>query len=150
MGIFGGSGDYLDIPALHKKGIVKLPEPKVEKGMKVTKEGYVELTNEYSSGSEESIASNTPASSTGGFGSFFDAPASSSGSNTSSTGGSIFDSLDSGASSSNNSGSYFGNSNTSNSPDSLNIQHLKAKFEDIEFKIDRLIEKIDKMEDRLR
>ena len=148
MGIFGKSGDYLDIPALQKKGLVKLPEPKVDKGIKVTKEGYVELTNEYSPEGESVTAPVNPVSSgsTGGFGSFFDAPAPSA-STSSNSGGSIFDSLDN--SSNNNSSSYFGNSGSNNS-DSLNIQHLKAKFEDIEFKIDRLIEKIDKMEDRLR
>lgn len=149
MGIFGKSGDYLDISALQKKGLVKLPEPKVEKGMKVTKDGYVELTSEYSSeGENVSVPNTVSAGSTGGFGSFFDAPAPSSAS--ASSGGSIFDSLDGNTSSSNSSGSYFGNSSNSSSSDSLNIQHLKAKFEDIEFKIDRLIEKIDKMEDRLR
>ena len=160
MGIFkkSGSVDVLDIPSLQKKGILKragfekyeaeMNKSDMPSGIKVTS-GFVDLT----SFSDPSVPSS-------GFATENNSPLSSL-----STPGmdSPFGMLDSLAqSASSNNGSYFNNDSnplsslstsspfSSSSSSSSEVNALKLKIDDLEYKLGTLLEKLARIEEHLR
>ncbi len=157
MGIFkkSGSVDVLDIPSLQKKGILKragfekyeaeMNKSDMPSGIKVTS-GFVDLT----SFSDPSVPSS-------GFATENNSPLSSL-----STPGmdSPFGMLDSLAqSASSNNGSYFNNdsnplsslsTSSSSESSSSEVNALKLKIDDLEYKLGTLLEKLARIEEHLR
>lgn len=147
MNIFGKNEDYLDIPALQKKGLVRLPEPKVDKSMKMNADGYVEFIDDglsqdstSSVNNDSSLSSNPMACFFGDNSSVPQAPTMPSG------GGTSFQSFwDAPVNTSTPSTSYFdnsANSSSSSSYSSTDIDALKTKIENIEQKLDRILERL--------
>lgn len=121
------AGEYLDLTDLQKRGLLKIPKEKEEEiSTKTDQEGYVDL---------------------GGFGSNSGASSSSYGSPESDTSvsnamDSPFGMLDSLASSAEPSPNV-----SSSNLDNKEVQHLKVKIEDLEYKLDRFMERLEKLEE---
>lgn len=130
MSIFGG-GDYVDYTELKKRGLLKVPEVKND-GMKVNKDGYVEILKRENAGSNE-INSVNNAQQTGG------------NEMASNPFGFLSSFANSASSSSSDNISNSDNLNNSN----VEVAHLKVKLEDLEYKFDRLMEKLNLIEDKM-
>lgn len=130
MGLFGG-GDYVDYTELKKRGLLKVPEIKND-GMKVNKEGYIEILKRENAGSNEMNVINN-AQQTG------------SGDMASNPFGFLSSFASSAASTSSDNISNSDNINNSN----VEVAHLKVKLEDLEYKFERLMEKLNLIEDKL-
>jgi hypothetical protein len=124
--------DVLDFTRLQKKGLLKVPEQKAESNIKVNSQGYVDLglsnLSNSNSASESAPSYPSPSSESNGASAlgFLDSLASSSPS----------------SSGSSEQQSYFGSSPENNS---LDLQGLKNKIEDLEYKMRMLEDKISKM-----
>ena len=125
MGIFSRSGvDTIDIPDLHRRKIIRLPENKFEDIPNVTSDGYFELgKNQNQEASKQSVEQPQA-----------------------STNNNVTDFLSDFAS--------IGASNPSTEPKENQIQspeekdsvgNLKWRIENLEFKLEQLIEKIDSL-----
>ncbi|MEK6889989.1 MAG: hypothetical protein AABW82_02700 [Nanoarchaeota archaeon] len=121
MGVFG-NGDYVDYTLLKKRGLLKESEQEVKK--ESPSAGFVDFTSSISSSSN----SNAPSPSNNPFDLLSSLTSSNSSNNAV-------------VESSNSSSSIYPN-NTSSSDE---VNSLKLKVEDLEYKIQRLIEKIDSM-----
>lgn len=124
MGVFGKDGEYIDYTLLKKRGLLKAREDELKS--QVNEEGVLDLTSAYSIPSLSSSPSSVSSSA------------------------SPFDMLSSLASAnSSSSSSYPSNSypthSLSSSSDSAEVNALKLKIEDLEYKLNALIDKIDKM-----
>lgn len=130
MSIFKRGAD-IDFTLMHKKGIIKVPERKGLGNVRVNSQGLVDFT-----GASSDV---TSSSSTG----------SSSSSDSSSTQSvSPFGFLDSLATSSSSSSSSSGLENSMRSPD-MELNALKIKVDDLDFKIGQLVEKLSIIEMKL-
>ena len=122
MGIFGKEDEYVDYTLLKKKGLLKIKKEEVQKNLK-TEGGFIDLTASKTGEAEQSSTNN------------FGFPADSSSPSPLAN----FDVI---------------NPNMSSSELPANIDGkefnaLKIKVEDLDYKIDRFIERIDKLEEKL-
>ncbi|MDO8460403.1 MAG: hypothetical protein Q7S74_04800 [Nanoarchaeota archaeon] len=129
----------MDIPLLHKKGLIKLPDPpKLPKNVRLT-EGFIDFSADIESSSEDS---QNPIQS------------SSSQLESSPTTSNPFDMLNSLASSNSSSQSIpaipdFDSSSPYNSHPHQDLAHLKVKLEDLEYKLERFLERLEAIESKL-
>ena len=121
------SVDVLDFTKLQKKGLLKVPERKAEQRVRVNSQGYIDLGISNLSNTTSPVQENTQSYS-----------GSEGGSGASALG--FLDSLAS-ASSPSDSSVYSGSGDSS-----LDIQGLKNKIEDLEYKLRVLEDKIAKIE----
>ncbi|MBS3076705.1 hypothetical protein J4233_00365 [Candidatus Pacearchaeota archaeon] len=121
------SVDVLDFTKLQKKGLLKVPERKAEQNVRVNSQGYIDLGISNLSNTTSPVQENTQSYSGSEGGS----------------GASALGFLDSLASSASSSGSSVYSSQTS---DSVELQGLKNKIEDLEYKMRVLEDKIAKIE----
>ena len=125
MGVFGKEDEYMDYTLLKKKGILKLKKEETLKNTKM-EGGFLDLTsmrNEPSS-SEQSNSSNTTMPNNFGF---------------------LADMASAGLNSQSNQTSFDNNLKI----DEKEFNMLKVKIDDIDYKIDRFIERIDRLEEKL-
>jgi len=118
--------DFIDYTYLQKRGLIKRKEVKNQEGVSLTKDGFVQL----SEAEKASVSDNQASSST------FNP----------------FGFLDNASSGNGSSESYYGNSGSggvSEENKDLEIQGLKNKIEDLEYKLEKLIEKFDFVENKL-
>jgi hypothetical protein len=129
-----GKEEYVDYTLLKKKGILKIPE---QKKLPIKSEGgFVDFT---AFGSHENNAQETP---TNNFGFLGDMASAGAANNPSSANPlANFDTLNTPA------GSAAG---LSNNMDAKEMGSLKIKIENMEYKLDRFIERIDRIEEKLR
>ena len=121
--------DYFDYTLLQKKGLLKIEEQPKEESVKVDNQGFVDFTQSTNSVSSSSQSSSSSAPADNMFG-FLDNPASSSNPSTSS--------------------SIYGNSSSSTSSDNnSDVNALRLKLDDTEYKLERLIERLAKIEEKL-
>ncbi len=137
-----GKGDYIDLTLLAKKGFIKTP--KIEKdNLKMNKEGYLEVVGNPSVPAESSsnVTQNTFSNNTSSaspFGSFFgdNSPVSSTGTSNDST------------------GNYYASSineapQSSPSLNGVDVNTMKIKIEDLEYKLDQFLQKLNLIEEKL-
>jgi len=119
MGLFG-SDEYTDYTLLKEKGLLKVEEEK-EESVKI-KEGFVDLTSETINAIEDKNKDK------------------------SATNASVpnLDFLGDGSFGSNENGSY--GVSTESKKESEDIANIKIKLEELEYKIDRLIDRLNKIE----
>jgi ACT domain-containing protein len=115
------AGDYVDYTLLKKRGILKLKEEKFKNSLSV-KDGFVDLT-----GFKDNMISE-PSGST----------------NSTSNFGFLSDMASIGSSSPSNI-----SSNENVKVDESDLSALKIKIDDMEYKLERFIERIDKLEEKL-
>jgi hypothetical protein len=132
MVVFGKRGADIDFTLMHRKGLIKVPERKTNAGVKVNSQGMIDFSGiGVSEGSSSSgISSPSPFSSEQSTGAV-----------------SPFGFLDSMASA-NSSSSPSGLENSMRSSD-LEVNALKLKVDDLDFKIGQLMEKLATMEIKL-
>src|SRR3989339_1520059 len=132
MVMFGKRGADIDFTLMHRKGLIKVPARKTNAGVKVNSQGMIDFSGAgiSESSSSSSVSSPSPFSSEQGSGAV-----------------SPFGFLDSMASASSSS-SPSGLENSMRSPD-LEVNALKLKVEDLDFKIGQLMEKLATMEIKL-
>ena len=119
--------DYFDYTLLQKKGLLKIEEQPKEEIVKVDNQGFVDFT--------QSI--NRVSSSTASAPSASSAPA-----------GDMFGFLDNPTSSSPSS-SIYGNSSSTSSDNNSDVNALRLKLDDTEYKLERLIERFARIEEKL-
>jgi|SRR3989344_3615133 len=149
----GDAPDLIDYTALKKRGIIKSIEPEKSLGV-ISKDGYLDFTNVplpaesqspqnpqfISSQVEQSLSDSKPST----FTSFWDALPGQTPAQTSTE-----------ATNSNNSNNYgsispYYSDNSSSQPGSVSeINQLKLKIEDLEYKISRLVEKLETVTSKL-
>jgi len=124
--------DYFDYTLLQKKGLLKIEEEPKEENVKIDNQGFVDFTQ----------SANSVSSSTASVSSASSAPV-----------GDMFGFLDSPTSSSANSSSsaVYGNSSISSSSGDTNsdINALRLKLDDTEYKLERLIERLARIEEKI-
>lgn len=140
MGVFGKEEEYIDYTLLKKKGLLKAKEEQAHKNIK-TEGGFIDFTSMRNESSSNNAPSSPAASTTSAFSnfSFLGEMTSSAGNgqeNPSSPAG--FDSVFSGTP-----------IPTLENTDGKEINALKIKVDDLDYKIDRFIERIDKLEEKL-
>lgn len=137
MGLFDSGVDLIDYTLLKKRGLIKVKE--IEPcGVKCDKEGFVDLgsirQNTASPTADSLLSSSTSsdasASSTPSFASFFG-------------------DMGAVAAATENSSSGFSSPTPASEPHH-ELSSVKVKVEDLEFKLDRLIDRLSSMEDKLR
>ncbi len=130
MGMFKNKGTDIDYTLLQKKGIIKKTK-RTKMPFKITKEGNIDLTSsELSSATPDSTASSGSGMAANPFG-FLDNLASASTSTTS---------------------SYYKNdssSSLSSSDSTADISTIRIKIDDFEYKLERLMEKLALIEEKL-
>jgi hypothetical protein len=134
-----GKEEYMDYTLLKKKGILKLKEEQAQKSLK-TEGGFIDFTSFNSdSPSPQTDSSSTP---TNNFGFLADMASAGTSNNTSSASPlANFDSFMSSASTS--------SSTIPGNVDAKDLNAMKLKMDDMEYKLDRFIERIDKLEEKL-
>jgi hypothetical protein len=136
---WAGKGEYMDYTLLKKKGILKLKEEQAQKSLK-TEGGFIDFTSfNNDSPSPQTDSSSTPTNNFGFLADMASAGAANSTPSASPLAG--FDVFTAGASTS-----------ASAIPDNVDAKELNAmklKMDDMEYKIDRFIERIDKLEEKL-
>lgn len=129
MAILGRrGGDFIDLVELQKRGLMKKSERKLPSNMKVNSDGSIEFL-------ANSTSSVTPISDSNQF--------SQTGTNTSSPFG-FLDSV-----SSTSSTNSFGSNMTNNTTGSSDVSSLRIKLDDFDFKFEKLMERIEKIESKL-
>lgn len=144
-----GKGDYIDITQMAKRGLVKVPNQGND-NLKVNKEGYIEILPNANSSSNSAPVGSAPSSPASSPFSFFDnpSPSNQAGAQAGSQASSNFNplaSFDSVAQSSSSGSVYGDESNTS----SLDVNQMKLKLEDLEYKLSRLSETLDLITNKL-
>ncbi len=137
-----GKDEYVDYTLLKKKGLLKLKEEQAQKSLK-TEGGFIDFTslanNSPSSQADSSTSSSTP---TDNFGFLADmASAGAAGSTASASPLANFDTFTPATSTS--------ASAIPDNVDAKELNALKLKMDDMEYKLDRFIERIDKLEEKL-
>ena len=123
--MFGkGKNDVIDFTALQKRGLIKKEEPKKSE-LQITKDGYINL----SQNKEQEIISNEI-----------------------SPQNNPFDMLNSLAAAGNSAESEnpFQTSQSAQQNSSIDFQHLSVKLDDLEYKLERLIDKIAEIEAKIK
>ena len=120
MGIWGNR-EYIDYTELKRRGLLKVKE--VEQKMKISKEGFIDFTNNPLNNSESSTSSQTSVS--------------------------PFGFLDNLSSNSEKTGNADPLSNIVNKADSTELNSMKIKLDDMEYKLDKLIERLEKIESKI-
>ena len=141
MGVFGKGEEYVDYTLLKKKGLLKAKEEQVRKSVK-TEGGFIDFTsmrNEPSSNNSYSNSTTAPETNTNNFGFLADMASSAINSQVNSSPFANFDSVLPSTSASELPGSA----------DGKEFNALKIKVDDLDYKIDRFIERIDKLEEKL-
>lgn len=129
MGIFrkrSDSMDVIDLPMLEKRGLIKIPKRK-NSGLK-SRDGFLDFTDARAENIALSRLTNSSSSSSAG------------------SSGSPFNFLDSLAGAGNTGNSL----SSSSSGDSSGLNELKIKIEDLEYKLGRLLERIESMDSKMR
>jgi len=131
--------DYVDITLMAKRGLIKMPNQGNE-NLKMNKEGYLEIvspaetiSNSDSSGSATAQNAASPLS-------FFDNVSNSANASPLAS----FDSVNT-----SQTASYFSNDGNSGASNSLDVNQLKLKIEDLEYKLLRLTETLDLITNKL-
>jgi hypothetical protein len=139
MGWIGKGEEYMDYTLLKKKGLLKMKEQELQKSIK-TEGDFVDFT---SFGTKESAPSSpTPETNTSNFGFLADmASAGTANSSPSPNPLANFETFTPAASTS--------VSGIPNTVDGKELNALKLKMDDMEYKLDRFIERIDKLEEKL-
>ena len=132
MGVFGKEDEYMDYTLLKKKGILKLKKEETLKNTKM-EGGFIDFT---AMRNEPQTSSTNSTTATNNFG-FLADMASASSSNPS-----LLANFDSAMSSN-------PTSNLSENMDGREFNALKIKVDDIDYKIDRFIERLDRLEEKL-
>tara|TARA_Y100000034_G_C6897049_1_gene413787 strand:+ start:2113 stop:2520 length:408 start_codon:yes stop_codon:yes gene_type:complete len=133
MGIFG-KREVFDLTDERNRRLIRESQA-IERGTQRDDTGFVDLS---SGSSGESSPSSNSSSGVGAFGDFFGGGGSSTPASTPSAGNS-FDFLGGSASS----------SSTSANESHASVGHLKVKLEDVEYKLDRFLERLEKIESSL-
>ena len=120
--------DYFDYTLLQKKGLLKIKEQPKEDNIKIDNRGFVDFTNASQTSSSSTADSAAPTAPSGDMFGFLDSMASV------------------GASNPSPSASVYGSS--SSNADS-EIATLKVKLDDTQYKLDRLIERLERIESKL-
>jgi len=135
--------DYVDITLMAKRGLIKMPNQGNE-NLKMNKEGYLELvspaetiSNNDSSGSATAQNAASPLS-------FFDNFSSNANTTANASPLASFDSVNT-----SQTASYFSNDSNSGASNSLDVNQLKLKIEDLEYKLLRLTETLDLITNKL-
>ena len=131
MGIFG-KREVFDLTDERNRRLIRESQA-IERGTQRDDTGFVDLSSGSSGASAPSTASS--ASSGGTFGDFFGGGGSSTPASTPSTGNS-FDFLG-------------GSTDPSSNGSHASVGHLKVKLEDVEYKLDRFLERLEKIESSL-
>ena len=146
MGWFGKRGETVDLTDMKKRGLL----PPVSES-EVNEDGVVDLSGSFNSSAGESNSSSESGGETGGFGFLSGlAGAGVSSESTESQPDSDSSSWNVGESSSlaGESGSYTERLRRARTSAS-NLDHLQTKIDDIEYKLERFLERLERMEDKL-
>jgi len=133
--VFGRRGGDVDFTALKKRGLLKMPERKVDSRVKIDRDGSIDFT-----GMANSFNSAVSSQSDG-----------LSGSSSNSGAISPFGFLDNLSSASSSSSSSAGSSldNTLMQSSSSELNSIKIKMDDLDFKISAFVERMEKIESKL-
>src|SRR3989338_2362201 len=119
--------DYFDYTLIQKKGLLKIKEQPKEDNIKIDNRGFVDFTNASQTSSSSTADSAAPTAPSGDMFGFLDNMASV------------------GASNPSTSASLFGGTSNADSE----IATLKVKLDDTQYKLDRLIERLERIESKL-
>ena len=143
--VFGKKGDYLDLTALQKRGILKVPEIR-KSGVKVGKDGFIEFpgNNAADNNTENNAGSSSSNSPQSGMG--FDFLSGLAGANSSNENSSSASSVSDGETPY---GGFSENLRVARESKFGEFNEMKNRLETIEFKINDLVEKLLKIETKL-
>jgi|GEM_PF-1845736 len=125
--VFGRGAD-MDFTALKKRGLLRLPEPKVDKRVKVDRDGSIDFTGMANSASAAVNDSFSPSSSSGAVSPF-----------------GFLDNLSQASSSS----SLSSLDSAVMQNDKSDLSAIKIKIDDLDFKLSGFIERLEKIEGKL-